>query len=84
MTETPKPHAPTIHAIHVTAKHGAHLHYNRTATTEEVQRAGVAARAFLGPTRQAPSGLAPGFYPFRVGIDGNGYPGKRVDRLELL
>jgi len=83
MTETPKPKNPgTFHALHVTAAHGTHLHINTRATDDEVRRVGKAARAFLGDDRQAPSGFAVGFYPFRVDRDGNGYPGRRVDRIE--
>lgn len=77
MSTTPAP----VHGLHVIDDGRAHLHWHREASTDEVQRAGRAARAFLGSDRRVPSGIAPGFYPFRVSDDGNAHIGRRADNV---
>jgi len=71
------PPAP-VHHLHVAADGRAHLHWHRMCSTDEVQRAGHAARVFLGHDRRVPSGIARGLYPFRVADDGNAIIGARI------
>jgi len=78
MSTTPRP----AHGLHVLTDGRAHLHWYSKASTDEIQSAGRAARAFLGRDRRVPSSIRPGFYPFRVSDDGNGQIGARAEDVE--
>jgi hypothetical protein len=67
------------HLLHVAAGR-AHLHFARdeAVTGTDLRAAGRAARAFLGDERLVPSGIADGFYPFGIDVNGNAVVGSRI------